>query len=767
MIEEIHLNLLNNWFFFENKNKENSKTNNTIIESYIANDSSNSSILSPNELIKQLENLKNSKNYINNNISNNCNKYNNCYLTVRNISNISENIFKQQIEEKYNLPKSCEFKFFGEEYNYNSYDKNNIYSISTFYDIRNLIENYYKNDVKNLNNMKNKYELMKKDHIKYYRKIKGDGNCFYRSVIIKYLEVIILNRHLEIFRNIIYDIEKVLNDKEIYIYLNIKNNTINPKSIMFIFLIIYDKLLNYQIENAYNIFMQALNRFKIFDFSLILYLRFIIYKYLKDNENKLYIETFPINIGNLLPEKYETQSGKFLFEKFYKEYLMKMFQDAEKIIIYIIPFVLGINLNILFFETKEINWIKEFKYCGTSNIQIKESIYVIYKNNHYETIYLEEEINKHNFIYKNYINKNNNIQFLKQFNDIENNNYLNNNNLKDKNLFNNPFRDLMEKNINLYNQTKNNSIKKDINLNENKEINGNNFNNINISNDNKSLNNINNEKEININLNLYNKQNSSPFISIKKCNYCNVINNNFLNSSKNPLKICDKCLIYNLNQKYILDYLNYVSFAKQIFNKNSNCLKDLKKEIFKLNNSILNINNQILSIIELIQILNKCNINYNFDDYKFNCKQFLCINCLNKLKEKNNPFLKLPCNCVFCSKECFENFFEKDNPILNPNLKENFCFCCTLYEAKEYIHLGKNFSKIKKDFSKVLCLYKKYSQTICCFCSRSNDLKKINTNEKKFIKFFELFEHYICRECNLNKKCIFCNLFHNDLYIIN
>ena len=767
MNEEINLNLLNDCFFFENKNKENSKTKNTIFESYIINDSSNSSIfLSPNELNKQLENLKNSKNYINikNNINNN---YNNYYLSVRNISNISENIFKQQIEEKYNLPKSCEFKFFGEEYSYNSYDKNNIYSISTFYDIRNLIENYYKKDVKNLNNMKNKYELMKKSHIKYYRKIKGDGNCFYRSIIIKYLEIIILNGYLEIFRNIIYDIEKVLNDKEIYIYLSIKNNsTINPKSIMFIFLIIYDKLLNNQIENAYNIFMQALNRFKLFDFSLILYLRFIIYKYLKENENKLYIETFPINIGNLLPEKYETQSGEFLFEKFYKEYLMKMFQDAEKIIIYIIPFVLGINLNILFFETEEINWIKEFKYFGKCNIQIKESINVIYKNNHYETIYLEDEINKHNCLFKNYINKNNNIQFLKQTNDIENNIYLNNN-LKDKNIFNNPFRDLMEKNINFYNQTNNNSIKKDINLNENKEINNNNFNNINISNDNKSLKNINNEKEINSNLNLYNNQNSSPLISIKKCNYCNTINNNFLNSSKNPLKICDKCLIYNLNQKYISEYLNYISLAKQIFNKNSNCLKDLKKEIFNLNNSILNINNQNLLINELIQILNECNINYNFDNYKFNCKQFLCLNCLNKLKVENKYFLKLPCNCIFCSKECFEIFIEKDNPILNSNLKENFCFCSTLYEAKEYINLGKIFVKIKKDFLKVLCLYKKYSQKICCFCNRNNDLEKIYTNEKKFIKFFELFEHYKCRECNLNKKCIFCNLIHNDLYISN
>ena len=765
MEEEININALDNYYLYENIKEENSKTKNTIFESLIANNSLNSSIiLSPNDLNIKFENFKNSKNYIK--IKNNNNNYNNFYLTVRNIPEISPKLFKEEIENKYNLPSSCEFKFFGEEYNYNSYDKNNIYSISTFYDIRSLIENYYKKDVKNLKNMKNKYELIKKNHIKYYRKIKGDGNCFYRAVIIKYLEIIILNGYLDIFRNIIYDIEKVLNDKEIYIYLNIKKDfTINPKSIMFILLIIYDKLLNNQIENAYNFFMQALNRFKIFDFSLILYLRFIIYNYLKSNENKLYMETFPINIGNLLPEKYESQSGEFLFEKFYKEYLMKMFQDAEKIIIYIIPFVLGINLNILIFETEEINWIKEFKYFGNCNFQFKESIYVIYKNNHYEIIYLEEEINKYIYLFSNYINKSNNIQFLKQSNNIEINNNLNDINLKDQNFYNNPFNNGKNNNFNKIKD--NNLIKNDINLNENKNINHNNYNNINIINEDKSLKNITSNSENLINSNFQLMQNSSSLSSIKKCIYCNIINNNFLMSPKNPLKICDKCLIYNLNQKYLTDYLDYYSSAKIIYNKNSNCLKEMKNKFFNLNNSILNIDNKSLSIIELTQLLNNCEINYNFDDYKFNCKQFFCINCLNKLKVENNYYLKLPCNCVFCSKECFENLFEKDNPILNQNLNENFCFCSTLYGAKEYISLGKIFSKIKKEFSKILCLYKKYSPKFCCFCNKNNGINKIYTNEKKFIKFFEYFEHYLCQNCNLKKKCIFCNLYHNELYIKN
>jgi len=99
----------------------------------------------------------------------------------------------------------------------------------------------------------------------------------------------------------------------------------------------------------------------IYDFGLILYFRYIMNNYIKENEDKLYLQNFPIKIGNSLPSKYETEKGEFLFDSFYQNYFLKMFNDAEKIIIYLTPFVIGINLDIiLFYDESEI--IKKINY---------------------------------------------------------------------------------------------------------------------------------------------------------------------------------------------------------------------------------------------------------------------------------------------------------------------------------------------------------------------------------------------------------------------
>ena len=87
-----------------------------------------------------------------------------------------------------------------------------------------------------------------------------------------------------------------------------------------------------------------------FDYAMVLYFRYLIYSYIKENENKLYLKEFDIKIGNLLPIEYETKSGNFLWKNFYEKYLMKMFNYAEKIIIYLTPFVLGVNIDVLLYE---------------------------------------------------------------------------------------------------------------------------------------------------------------------------------------------------------------------------------------------------------------------------------------------------------------------------------------------------------------------------------------------------------------------------------
>ena len=80
-------------------------------------------------------------------------------------------------------------------------------SESELKELNNEINQLLINKLKSLNNICYKW-----------RKIKGDGNCFYRSIIFAYIENIILTNNLSKLKNIICDMyfkfkEYKLNDK--------------------------------------------------------------------------------------------------------------------------------------------------------------------------------------------------------------------------------------------------------------------------------------------------------------------------------------------------------------------------------------------------------------------------------------------------------------------------------------------------------------------------------------------------------------------------
>jgi len=45
---------------------------------------------------------------------------------------------------------------------------------------------------------------------------------------------------------------------------------------------------------------------------MVLYLRYLFFEFIEEHKEKSYTKEFDINIGNLLPEKYETDSGGIL-----------------------------------------------------------------------------------------------------------------------------------------------------------------------------------------------------------------------------------------------------------------------------------------------------------------------------------------------------------------------------------------------------------------------------------------------------------------------
>ena len=327
-------------------------------------------------------------------------KTNDDYLYVRKLPKFSE-------EEFLNIKKSVSDNLL-EIYNYlfglikqNDYAKYDLNKkVGPLMPLTFVIENNYEFKPQFKNEMQKKYDRLKK-YICNYRTIYGDGNCYYRAVIFKYIELLILNKKSDILKQLIIDIYRSFQSNEIQTRLDSNNKYLFLKVTIQVLITIMELIQNNRIYDAHVIFYKALLYSKIFDFSLIIYLRYIIYMYIKQNEQKLYLESFPVLIGNLLPSNYE-KNGVFDFNSFYQNFLLKMYQYAEKIVIYLTPFVLGVDLNVILFDDNEDEVIKKFSFYGKSDLNISDSIFILNRRGHYENIFSLEENQKYNYIYNIY-----------------------------------------------------------------------------------------------------------------------------------------------------------------------------------------------------------------------------------------------------------------------------------------------------------------------------------------------------------------------------
>ena len=341
------------------------------------------------------QNNSNSNNN-NNNINNNANKQdNNQYLISRKLKDISNKEFTDFIstlnteglrELKQSIEKSeCKNKMIGE-----------------FNTLGSLVEKYYGYKEERHKTMVQKYKLFKQDIYKH-RTIYGDGNCFYRSVLFSYLEQLILFAELNTIKNFIFDVRAFLYSNSVQ---EICERLDYPPQfdkllIIRILVLIYIGVKNDKKKETYSLFVKAFNNLKLFDQGLIMYLRFCLFRYIKENEKKLYSKEFPICIGNLLPEQFETKDGKFLFEKFYYNYLLKQGKLAEKIIIYMTPYVLCSKLEVVMFEM-DTDWRKSFGFVGEKNTVNNLNTVLVYLTDHYELIYTNEFYLRFYNVFKNY-----------------------------------------------------------------------------------------------------------------------------------------------------------------------------------------------------------------------------------------------------------------------------------------------------------------------------------------------------------------------------
>ena len=351
------------------------------------------------------------------------------FLKVRKINKISDNDFeilkneiisREKLDLLYNDIINCDYLPLNEiDFSAN---------VGCMLPFAFLIESLFNNNIITIEEMNDRYELFKK-YIYNYRPIKGDGNCFYRAVIFRYFEIVILNKKIELLKNIIKEMYESFNSNEIRSRIRIKYGfVLNTRLVLLIMIIILNLLEEGKISEAHYFYVKSFVIEDSFDYGLIIYYRYIFYLYIKKNENKIYLENFPIKIGNLLPSNYETEQGMFLFNKFYYLYLLSMFKDAEKIIIHLTPFVLGINLDVIIFNDNEDKTIKNMIYSGESEYTFKEDkIFVLNINGHYELLYSENDNDKNKDIFQNYINDYYNINFRKVSLNDENNSQQNDN----------------------------------------------------------------------------------------------------------------------------------------------------------------------------------------------------------------------------------------------------------------------------------------------------------------------------------------------------
>ena len=198
-------------------------------------------------------------------------------LTIRNMPNITEEQFnkiqKEKIEGKVldNLFQhlknvNCNFK-----------STSCLNSVGGINPLTYLIESsFHMNKEKEI---REKYNLLGK-YFYNYRNINGDGNCFYRAAMFRYIEILILTENIDMLKRFIYDLVQSFESEEIKNRRVIKNIDVKPDLTLKILFLILKFLKQKDIVTAHQLLVKCISTCKKFDYCLILYFRYILYKYI-------------------------------------------------------------------------------------------------------------------------------------------------------------------------------------------------------------------------------------------------------------------------------------------------------------------------------------------------------------------------------------------------------------------------------------------------------------------------------------------------------
>ena len=426
-----------------------------------------------------------------------------------------------------------------------------------------------------------------------------------------------------------------------------------------------------------------------------------------------------------------------------------MFTDAEKIIIHLTPFVLGINLDVIIFNDNEDKTIKNMIYSGKCEYNFnEEKLFVLNINGHYELLYSEDDNIKNKDIFKEYIND----YYYDMSKEQVPKNYKNNGNQDVKNV---KEKDNCENNTMI--ESSSQSQKKNLIFNndiENNQIN-----------EERKLKNKNETVEINnkykVQIKIINKsaqKPQKPFL--------------FEEEKKEEDKIISEKIKYS--EQKDTNYQNLIKNGNNDENNNSNKKDNNESNIIDNNQENKQININRVNLIEKMdkevdnnkKITNKnelANDNLNSETKK-NIKEY------SKSREEK-------------CESCLKNYIKKNNNIIFNNICENCLKKNIINEIypKFLEYMKDAISKKIFDFSFKIIFNDFVDKKIEIFNNNitiRNALEKLNNNYKSKFEMHPIFgdikkKFCIFCLCDLNKtktkyeipcKCNFCSIDHIKRY---
>lgn len=598
------------------------------------------------------------------------------------------------------------------------------YKINKIHSLDYMIENYIMTTSSSQKDSiySNREELKK--YVYKYRNISKDNNNFYRCIIFSLFENIVLTNNIMFMKELIIEIDDKINIKNKVIKENdyLKNElelNVQVKIIQQLLYILI-KSMSENITKSYELFIKIFLMYEEFDYGMIFILRYLLYEYIDENKYKIYSGENQIELVELLPEKYNKifVTNEKKFELFFINELFKMKTFADKMIFFLVPFFLDINLRIVLYVSESENPVIQ-KLFGkeddnyTLELICFQGLFDVYYNKKYYEF--------HSKILSNFEEKNEKLFLFKNIKGNDKDNY----NINESN--------------NLINDTQ-------------EVINSENENNNKIQNENEDGNGDEGQDKV--------------YFTCKTCN------KNY-NGKENILKLCPQCLntefktdvlkLYNLYLQYVNHNKKY--YALQINNYFSSIIKSIKINEITLFDALANTGYFLHDILNQVKkeicVICRNNTNKNFfNELPCNCR--LCSKkCFDKYidiminkdleKMNKNSFRKIIFVFEYCI--CGKKYYYDDILIIY-----------NYFKMRNQIRNCDMIIKIVKNRWKWRCTKcDKYFDPFCMNYRISIFDSKIN---KDF--YDKELTHLLCSECfehlkliqKKNVKCIYCKSEH-------